>query len=110
MNAVPSPTSPGSNAAPVAGTGLAWLRAAQDRDFGREGIPMVLALIRVGPGSTPAVSDPARLADGARIAAALELVRADLFPTQRDADLGCLITTLQAASALLAAPDEEVIS
>ncbi|UQX88224.1 hypothetical protein M6D93_18340 [Jatrophihabitans telluris] len=81
-------------------SGLSALRAAQDRDFGSEGIPMVLALFSVGA-PAPTVGDPAVLADGGRIAALLSAVRADAFASQREGDLGCLISSLQATSVIV---------
>ncbi|RKS72487.1 hypothetical protein CLV35_2731 [Motilibacter peucedani] len=79
---------------PAAGA-MEALRTAQDRSFGSVGVPMVLALVPAG-GDGPVVHDEHVLREGAELARRLGEVRAELFPSQRDGDLGCLISTVQA--------------
>lgn len=76
---------------------LTTLRRSEDRQDHREGIPMVLALVSEG-GDLPPVADAEVLAAGARIAAELDALRADLAPTLRDDDMGCVLTLVRAAS------------
>ena len=71
------------------------LRAAQDRSFGSVGVPMVLALVPA-EGSTLGVAGERVIAEGRMLAERLEQLRGELFPSQRDADMGCLISTVQA--------------
>jgi hypothetical protein len=81
----------------MTGDPLALLRECQDREFGSDGIPMVLALVNeVGP--MPTVSDAATLADGTALAESVEHYREALVPTARDTDMGCLISVLQVVS------------
>ncbi|MHA3704529.1 YcaO-like family protein [Jatrophihabitans sp. YIM 134969] len=73
------------------------LRRSQDRDFGQEGIPMVLALVdETGEWETP---DPGGVPspDDAALVATLDRLRADLLPTRRDDDLGVTATLLATA-------------
>lgn len=79
------------------------LRASQDRDLRRVGIPMVVALRdeaepsgEAGPPSSGAGS--AHLADGRRIAAHLDELRADLAADQRDGDMGVVASLLTVAA------------
>jgi hypothetical protein len=83
-------------ARPIPDAALVRLRAAQDRSFDREGIPMFLALTRTA-GSMPAPSPTAAVgAEGLALAAELADLHAQLFPTRRSDDLGCLTSTVQA--------------
>ena len=74
---------------------LKRMREAQDRSFDCEGIPMFLALMSAGPTATPAPTDQQALAQGEQLAAELEAIRSVLFPTRREDDQGCLVTTVQ---------------
>ena len=76
---------------------LELLREAQDRRLEAEGIPMVLTLVSEA-GSVPTVTDPAVVADGARLADRLDAFREALVPSSLDTDMGCLITTLVVTS------------
>lgn len=81
-------------ARPIPDAALVRLRAAQDRSFDREGIPMFLALTRTAgsmPPPTAAVG-----AEGLALATELADLHAQLFPTRRSDDLGCLTSTVQA--------------
>jgi hypothetical protein len=76
---------------------LTVLRRSQDRPDERDGIPMVLALV-AETGTMPEVGQEAVRRDGARIAGAMERLRADLVPLSRDDDMGVLTSVLRAAS------------
>lgn len=74
------------------------LRASQDRDFGQEGIPMLLALFDETGGLPPVVTEPEPVGDDARqLTALLDRLRTDLAPTRRDDDLGVTTTLLAVA-------------
>lgn len=71
------------------------LRAAQDRDLRNVGIPMYLVLQdETGgpPPAAPAQPDP--------LAAQLDRLRATVAPTQRDEDLGVVVSLLTLAAHL----------
>ena len=87
-------------------TALMRLRQAQDRGFDREGVPMFLAIVSAGSQPAPVVADPTVLAEGARLAAELAEVRAALFPTRRDDDLGVLVSCVQALTVGTFDPDQ----
>ncbi|MEP6852084.1 MAG: hypothetical protein ABJA87_05430 [bacterium] len=86
------------------------LRASQDRDLRRVGIPMILALCdetagQPGRGDGPVSSaDPppnaATVADGQQLVTRLDVLRTDLAPGQRDDDLGVLVSLLTVAAHL----------
>lgn len=87
---------------------LEVLRSSQDRVLEREGIPMVLALVSE-TGTLPAAADERDRAEGERLALAMDRYRAELVPSSRDDDLGCLISVLQAVSYEdFAGPDEHL--
>ena len=74
------------------------LRESQDRALEREGIPMYLALVREGDAPPfPEVEAPA-VEFGSGLAGRLDDHRAALAPSQRDGDMGVLITLLAAAA------------
>ena len=58
---------------------------------------MVLALVSE-VGSVPPAQDAALLAEGDRLAGAVDTLRAALVPHQRDGDMGCVVTVLTAVS------------
>jgi hypothetical protein len=76
---------------------LRTLRDSQDRVLEREGIPMVLALVDER-GRAPAAVSPQVVAEGQRLAAELDRLRAALSPALRDDDNGGLISVLQAVA------------
>lgn len=80
---------------PVPEPALTRLRKAQDRSFDREGIPMFLALTRTTR-PTPAAAQHSVRTEGTQLATELTVLRQELFPTRREDDLGCLISTVQA--------------
>lgn len=75
---------------------LASLRAAQDRHFEAEGIPMVLAIVR-RCGSLPQ-SLPEVRAEGASLADAHHNLKDMILADALDNDLGALISIVQAGS------------
>lgn len=87
------------------GAAVGMLRGAQDRSFSSEGIPMLLVL--AGPGDEePVVRDERAVAEGRAHAEGLDRVRAALFPTRRDGDMGTVISTVQAYALGAFAPRE----
>jgi hypothetical protein len=76
------------------------MRAAQDRRFEREGIPMVLALFdERGTGARlPDASEDEVLREGAAYSDIVARYRDQLFPQARDTDLWPAIVVLQALS------------
>jgi hypothetical protein len=81
----------------AAGVELGLLRECQDRVLEREGIPMVLTLVsEVAP--VPPVRDGRVRADGQRLARSFDHYRAALAASQRDDDVGCLISVMQVVS------------
>lgn len=81
--------------APVPEPALVRLRKAQDRSFDREGIPMFLVLTSTTR-PTPSAAQHSVRTEGTELAAELAALRHELFPTRREDDLGCLISTVQA--------------
>ena len=76
-------------------TSLEQLRASQARDFGQEGIPMLLALVDETGGAINESNDVTP--DSLRLVDLLDRLRADLAPTRRDDDLGVTTTLLAVA-------------
>lgn len=74
------------------------LRQSQDRALEREGIPMYLALVREGDAPPFPEVDPSAAEFGTGLAGRLDGHRTALAPTQRDGDMGVLITLLAAAA------------
>lgn len=74
---------------------LAALRASQDRDVEREGIPMVLALVDMTGGSAPRTGEPG---EGPDLAGRLAATWKDLAAHQRDDDLGAVQSVLGAVA------------
>lgn len=74
------------------------LRESQDRALEREGIPMYLALVREGHAPPFPVAEAPAVEFGAALAGRLDDHRAALAPSQRDGDMGVLITLLAAAA------------
>lgn len=76
---------------------LAVLRECQDRRLEREGIPMFLALVDERPGRQLPLP-PMRHVDGETVALQLRDLRARLAGSQRDGDLGLVVSLLQTAA------------
>lgn len=72
------------------------LRSSQARDFGAEGIPMVLALVDETVAQGNADAEPSEATSG--LVRRLDELRATLAPDQRDGDLGVTATLLALAA------------
>lgn len=75
---------------------LASLRAAQDRHFEAEGIPMVLAIVRRN--GTLVQPAPEVRAEGEVLADAHHELKETMLADALDSDLGALISVVQAGS------------
>lgn len=84
--------------APSTDVEMGVLRESQDRALEREGIPMYLALVREGDAPPFPAAAAADRAFGADLAARLDDQRARVAATQRDGDMGVLITLLAATA------------
>ena len=74
---------------------LEILRESQDRALHREGIPMFVGLADERPGAAePVASDPA----GTALVARMQHFRSALGPSQRNTDMGLLISVLTAVA------------
>ncbi len=82
----------------TAGAELGLLRECQDRVLEREGIPMVLTLISEVEQPVPPTRGGRVRADGRRLARRFDYYRAALAASQRDDDVGCLISVMQVVS------------
>jgi hypothetical protein len=69
-------------------------------------VPMVLALVP-REGAALEVGSERVVAEGRALAERLDGLRQELFPSQRDADMGCLISTVQALTVSSFAPAEQ---